>query len=224
MANNGLIFNTYSTHHSHWVTFYAPKNLKNPLQNVHTKLEKAIEQALNSNYPQLFAIKILYLLIKRFYILNEVYSKSAEARAHGRTTEHISLKILLDFLSLAGRRLPAREIVATGKVNKPNSDFMSAVNSSENRACVVILDKQGRKAITFDGLGRIIEYEYNDLGKMITERYLTDPSQNLDYTAWGKDGKYHTSLQWITEYRTLKDGTRQNRAFTGFGTLNYNWQ
>lgn len=211
-----VLYNTYSTQHSHWVILYAPEDLKQPLHDIHARIDEMMTWALNSDDPSKFAQEIFALQQKREKLMDEVYSRSREAASHGRTVEHISLEILRDFLEIANKRLLAREVVAVGRVDRRK-------NKKGEETGVRIFDDRNREVIVFDGCGRIIESEYDDRGKLLMVRYLTDHTENMDHTAWAEDGTYQTGLQWITQYRQ-KGHYSQSRAFTGFGTLNYDWQ
>lgn len=217
MSYQGDDENVHAMHH--WMLVYVPADLEHSLSEIYEELIGVMERALSSNDPQSFAEELFALQQQRLEILDEVYRRPLPDYCQGRPVEHTSMEILREFLKIASRRLNARDILAVGRVETPWHPL------EPEAPYVAIYDTQEHCVIHFSGDNSLTEYEYRD-PKVPNEpsmvRYFTTDI-GMDHTAWGEDGVYPAYLQWITEYRTLENGTRQYRSFTGFGTLSNDW-
>ena len=218
-----VIYNNYSSHHREWVIIYAPDDLKQPLHDVHTELDKLMGESLSSDDPTVFVDRIFKLQKHRVDLLDRVYANSSEASNHGRLMESISLKIISDFLAIAGKRINAKEAIASAsevKIKQPRTDRVGEIT---HNGSVRIMNNVGQEVIVFDGYGRIIEYHYGKNSELEMTCYYEDKTEDMSHKDYKEEGFYEGPLQWITQSRVYR-GKRQSRAFTGFGTLNYDWR
>lgn len=211
MVNSGL----YSRTHTEHAEVYAPGVLKDLIREVNQSLQNAVTAALADSDPSAHVADIYAIQVRRNELYDQAYAESPELRSHGRTTEYFSPEILTEFLQIAGKRINARDAIEKGSVERKRG-------IEDGDSTIRILDDNNNLIILFDGCGRVWENGYDSEGHLVIRRYFTDNTK-MDENAYSEGGTYTGSLEWITEFRTV-DGASESRAFTGLGTLNYDWK